>query len=699
MFRALTCMFLMLMVVLPAAGIAAETERDPTQKAVPNTAAAGQTKAKTPYSYSHPILVPSFGPGEMAPTDAANKPNPEPPKRGEADTAQPPESSGLYNHPITVEVQDREPEASKPSVIRERVRAEIVAPTGEETTPPKAAKPQPQATAAAAASRNGAGAELRPGDTAPASADPAAAQAPDAEMTLEARLSDERERRMAAERAVVEMREELARMRLRWIGAMAAAARAGNGAAEAIAKAQAETKEAVERAESAEAQLRTAKATVVDVKSDFEREVAARQTTEAALHEMATQAGRQIEAASREAAENARARAAVETKLKLAEDARWAAEAARLETLMIADDERRRREVVEAELEEFRAVRQTGAIARQAPEIAVVKPASAPVASVPASGEKRETIAEAARRRLAAAIREARRRNSEGGGRASKPATASLVPVPPESGLQRTPAPAGSKGEATEASCDGPDRTPAEIATSTLPAGRMRIVVGAPCRAGEAFSVSYGRYAFARKLDKAGRHVFDLDLFLGDAAEVAVVFGDGTRRPVKIVSLNLNRVSKVAVTWKSAVNIDLHALEYTTRRGGAGHVWAGHPSSAEAAIRSAREDSRGRGFMSTASYGTTAGDKVEVYTLWHPVEQRDGAISLLVDYESRGDKAVGAVCGDGPNASVSVTMHRLVRGRPGRSDQIVFASIPCGVELLPQQRFNPYLVSDLRLRR
>lgn len=262
------------------------------------------------------------------------------------------------------------------------------------------------------------------------------------------------------------------------------------------------------------------------------------------------------------------------------------------------------------------------------------------------------------------------------GGKLTDPLPASAVPAP-----------------ATAAGCGT-----AQIATASVPGGRMRIDIDSGCRAGESVLVTYGGVKFERALDKAGRLSFTLDLFQGREPEIAVQFKDGARNPVAAKTDDLDKVSKLAVMWQAPVNLDLHAFEYTARLGAKGHVWAGQPGSAETAQTQAAADARGRGFLSSQSDASSPGDKVEVYTFWHVPGQDGGAVTLAVDYETRGATPKAETCGNGKLARVDMRVWRLVRGAGPEGEERMLASVPCGSELPAEVRYNPDSMPHLRVR-
>ena len=70
-------------------------------------------------------------------------------------------------------------------------------------------------------------------------------------------------------------------------------------------------------------------------------------------------------------------------------------------------------------------------------------------------------------------------------------------------------------------------------------------------------------------------------------------------------------LSKVTIVWSGAVDLDLHAFEYSAAFGGPGHVWSEQPRSLGEVT--AERDGRGHGFLSTASAGGEIGSPIGAY--------------------------------------------------------------------------------------
>ncbi len=187
----------------------------------------------------------------------------------------------------------------------------------------------------------------------------------------------------------------------------------------------------------------------------------------------------------------------------------------------------------------------------------------------------------------------------------------------------------GSLTQSNAAGCEP------SIAVEPLSAGLARLAVSAPCIPNRKVRFQYDAVELVRNLDGSGRLDLTFDCFLGDKVPLTVSFQDGPKVPVQLQTLDLDRVTMVAVVWKGTVNLDLHAFEYAAKLSDENHVWAGAPSSRWQAEERKRRDNRGHGFISIASEGSGGGDQIEVYTFVHEPNQSGGAVTLALDYENR----------------------------------------------------------------
>ncbi len=232
---------------------------------------------------------------------------------------------------------------------------------------------------------------------------------------------------------------------------------------------------------------------------------------------------------------------------------------------------------------------------------------------------------------------------------------------------------------------------------SLLPGGMVAVDVEAPCLAGRDLTVSYGSHAFPVPVGAGGRSEFTFDLFEGPLP--LALTADGQRVDIDISGADFSQVSKVAVVWSSPVDLDLHALEYLAARGGAGHVWSGQTSSRDQASAATRDSAQGHGFMSRIDAGDRGeATKAEVYTFLHKAGQRSGAVTLFIDYASRGDTPAGEYCGDGPLARLEATVIRLHPGGRIERETVRLGPAACGQTLREGERFNPDTLGQLLAR-
>ena len=96
--------------------------------------------------------------------------------------------------------------------------------------------------------------------------------------------------------------------------------------------------------------------------------------------------------------------------------------------------------------------------------------------------------------------------------------------------------------------------------------------------------------------------------------------------------------------------------------------------------------------------GRGEGMHAEVYTFLHNKSQRSGAITLIIDYETRGDTPSGEYCGNGSLAAVEAVVIRMRPGGRIEKENVRLSSAPCGEKLPEAKRFNSDTLSDLVAR-
>ena len=464
------------------------------------------------------------------------------------------------------------------------------------------------------------------------------------------RAAEEERARQAAEDARRKAEEESARKRA------AEEERARKAAEDARRKAEEESarKRAAEeeRARKAAEDARR-KAEEESARKRAAEEERARQAAEDARRKAEEEAARKRAEEERARQEDARRKAEEEAARKRAaeeERARQAAEDARRK----AEEEAARKRAAEEEAARKRAAEQERA--RRAAEEARLK----------AEEDARQRAATAARAAAARAAAERRKKNAAAGALAERMSGSS--------------------------NC-----TDLQLSSKAQPAARIQIDVSSVCLAGRLVTMTYGRHEFVRQIGSDGRLTVLFDLFEG-SQPMSLKLDDGSTRQIATTGVDFNGVSKVAVLWTAPVNLDLHAHEYLAPRGSKGHVWSNAPGSLDASLAAANEGDRGRGFISMDDDGTGPGSHAEVYTFLHNSNQRFGAITLLIDYETRGNVPRMPHCDGGELAQIVANVVRLRPGGRVEREIVRLGPVPCGQTLAEERRFNSDTLSDLVAR-
>lgn len=227
------------------------------------------------------------------------------------------------------------------------------------------------------------------------------------------------------------------------------------------------------------------------------------------------------------------------------------------------------------------------------------------------------------------------------------------------------------------------------VTSAPLEAGRMRVAITSSCRAGQPVTWAYGGAEFEARLDAGGRAELIVDCFAGTSTPVEIKLADDTLVSLPVEAADLDKLTKIAILWRAPVNLDLHALEYAALPGQAGHVSPATPRTL-AEVRDLMDKSgRGAGFVSTASGQEAARDRLEVYTFLHRDGQAAGIVATALDYQSRGGRPEGEMCGAGPLAEIPFRIVTLSRRGQVAREAGVIAAAPCDKPLEGEARLNP----------
>ncbi|WP_155942371.1 hypothetical protein [Rhodomicrobium vannielii] len=238
------------------------------------------------------------------------------------------------------------------------------------------------------------------------------------------------------------------------------------------------------------------------------------------------------------------------------------------------------------------------------------------------------------------------------------------------------------------------------VGVEPVSAGLSRIKISAPCFPSGRIVLRYDSLTLVRALDENGALTLLFDCYLGEKPPLKLTFPDGAEVQAQLRTIDLERVTKVALLWRGRANLDLHALEYAADFNDAGHVWAGAPSSRWQAEERHRRDKRGHGFMTTVSDGTSEGDQLEVYTFIHETGQASGAVTLALDYESRARTPQEPdSCGTGLYADLEYRVSVLRPSGGISRTRGSFAPLPCGQPSDQTARYSSKALPQLILTR
>ena len=115
-------------------------------------------------------------------------------------------------------------------------------------------------------------------------------------------------------------------------------------------------------------------------------------------------------------------------------------------------------------------------------------------------------------------------------------------------------------------------------------------------------------------------------------------------------------------------------------------------------MTAAKSGGKSRGYLSTSDDGTNEGTKLEVYTFLHNPSQRTGAVTLMIDYETRGAVPSGAHCGNGALAKIEALVVRLRPGGRVDRERVKLNAVACGQAIPDGVRYNTDTMSDLLAR-
>lgn len=166
-----------------------------------------------------------------------------------------------------------------------------------------------------------------------------------------------------------------------------------------------------------------------------------------------------------------------------------------------------------------------------------------------------------------------------------------------------------------------------EAAARPMAAAMVNLTLQAPCLPNERVTVHHNGMIFTQTTSGSGGLNINVPA-LADTAVFVFAFGNGDGSVAQAKVEDLADFNRVVLQWKGDAGFQIHAREFGSDYDGAGHVWAGKPRDAAAAIT-------GQGGFITVNGDLSASEPLvaEVYTFPAAMENRDGGVALSVEAE------------------------------------------------------------------
>lgn len=164
------------------------------------------------------------------------------------------------------------------------------------------------------------------------------------------------------------------------------------------------------------------------------------------------------------------------------------------------------------------------------------------------------------------------------------------------------------------------------VLTAQTAAGAMvTLTLSSPCHAGSDFVLHHSGLMVTEVLDDTGNISLDFPA-MNTSALFMVEFSDGE---VVIASTDVPSLSfydRVAIQWRGAAGLELHAREFGAAYGSEGHVWRGAPRSMDFAALGEG------GFLVELGRGDAEiSQMAEFYTFPSATTRQNGVISMSVE--------------------------------------------------------------------
>ncbi|RBI83008.1 translocase [Rhodosalinus halophilus] len=192
----------------------------------------------------------------------------------------------------------------------------------------------------------------------------------------------------------------------------------------------------------------------------------------------------------------------------------------------------------------------------------------------------------------------------------------------------------------------------------TRPAAMVHLALQAPCLPEERVTLHHGGLMFSAVTDEAGLLELDVPAMTASAVFIAA-FPAGEGSVAQITVPEAEARDRVALQWRGATGLQLHAFEGGAGFGDTGHVWAEAPRDPETA-----EDG---GFLVRLGDATAPEPRMaEIYTF--PAKSPEGGIALTIEAEVTEENCAREVVAE---------THGRIDGAAAKRHQLTFFMPDC----------------------
>lgn len=226
-------------------------------------------------------------------------------------------------------------------------------------------------------------------------------------------------------------------------------------------------------------------------------------------------------------------------------------------------------------------------------------------------------------------------------------ATAGILPAPETEEMVRIAAIDNAEApETLPASPEAAANPVCDIRFSAMPepGALVAVTVEAPCNGGAEVDFDHAGLRFSEQLGPDGSLLVLVPVMRADAV-IQARLPDGQQATAQASVPDFADFERIAIVWKGATGLELHALENGADYGEAGHVWAEQPATPNAAVRGAG------GFVSVLG-STAEGYAADVYT--YPAALNNDAAGPEISIEAQvmentcGSRVAGTILRSNP---------------------------------------------------